>query len=154
MVRRKSYKRNLGDILKIDLGENFHSYCHTLGDASYAFYEGRFDEDQKIDQIIHLPILFKIAVMDYAVKFGRWAIVGNSPLPESLAHLPAKFIQDKIDKRQFRIYENGEIRRATRDECIGLESAAAWDPEHVEDRLRDHFAGRENKWVKSLEMTA
>lgn len=25
-----------------------------------------------------------------------------------------------------------------------------WSPEHVEDRLRDHFAGRPNKWEESL----
>ena len=29
-------------------------------------------------------------------------------------------------------------------------NAAVWDPQHVEDRLRDHFAGLPNKWVQSL----
>jgi len=41
-------------------------------------------------------------------------------------------------------------RPASREECAGLEAAAVWEPEHVEDRLRDHFAGRPNKWVESL----
>jgi hypothetical protein len=25
-----------------------------------------------------------------------------------------------------------------------------WAAEHVEDRLRDHYAGRPNQWVESL----
>ena len=27
---------------------------------------------------------------------------------------------------------------------------AVWEPAHVEDRLRDHYAGAPNKWVESL----
>ncbi len=41
-------------------------------------------------------------------------------------------------------------RPATTGECIGLEAAAVWEAEHVEDRLRDHFAGQLNKWVEQL----
>ena len=41
-------------------------------------------------------------------------------------------------------------RLAIAEECVGLERAAVWEPEHVEDRLRDHFAGRSNRWVESL----
>jgi hypothetical protein len=40
--------------------------------------------------------------------------------------------------------------RADFERCVGLERAAVWDPEHVEDRLRDHRAGVPNKWVESL----
>lgn len=35
---------------------------------------------------------------------------------------------------------------ATRAQCAGLERTAVWDPEHLEDRLRDHRAGRPNRW--------
>lgn len=41
---------------------------------------------------------------------------------------------------------------ATPEECAVLERAAVWDPGHVEDRLRDHFAGQSNKWVESLRL--
>ena len=90
--------------------------------------------------------------MDYAFKTGRWSVIGHVPLEEQLKLNPPKFIQDKIDPSQFRIYENREIRPAVRKECLGLECAAVWDPEHVEDRLRDYHAGRENKWVRSLQI--
>jgi hypothetical protein len=50
------------------------------------------------------------------------------------------------------LYEKGQIRPATKKECIGLEREAAWDPTHVEDRIRDYYAGRKNKWVESLKI--
>jgi hypothetical protein len=25
-----------------------------------------------------------------------------------------------------------------------------WEPEHVEERIRDHYAGRANRWAESL----
>lgn len=64
-------------------------------------------------------------------------------------------MQDIIDPSQFSIYNpnNGEIIRATKEECSGLERSAVWEPEHVEDRLIDHFENRPNKWVESLKIT-
>ena len=88
--------------------------------------------------------------MDYAVKRGRWNVVGYLPLEAALQNNPPKFIQDRIQPELFSIYKNGSIQPATRDECAGLECAAVWDPEQVEDRLRDHYAGRPNKWAISL----
>jgi hypothetical protein len=52
------------------------------------------------------------------------------------------------------IYLLGDIRPAKRKECVGLECCAVWDPEHVEDRLKDHFAGIPNKWVQSMALDA
>ena len=60
------------------------------------------------------------------------------------------FKRDSISGK-FSIYEGGGIETpATYDEVVDLECAAVWDPEHVESRLDDHYAGVENLWVKSL----
>lgn len=37
-------------------------------------------------------------------------------------------------------------------ECEGLECAAVWSPEHVEDRLRSHYAGVPCEWALSLRL--
>lgn len=37
-------------------------------------------------------------------------------------------------------------------EVEGLERLAVWDPEHVEDRIRDHYNGVQNIWVESLRL--
>ena len=91
-------------------------------------------------------------MLRYAVTRGRWKRVGHKPISDAEARPPAKFIRDLLAPGRYRIYEDGKMRKATRKECEGLEAAAVWDPEHVEDRLRDHYAGRPNKWVESLRL--
>ncbi|MGA3210294.1 MAG: immunity 26/phosphotriesterase HocA family protein [Terriglobales bacterium] len=148
----KSKKRTVGDIVKIPLGNGTHIYARVLPDATFAFYDSHVSEELALQTVLERPVLFFVAVMDRAIMKGRWPIVGHISLDEKLQP-PPKFIQDPINKDVFRIYENGQIRSATRQECVGLERAAVWEPEHVEDRLRDHYAGRRNKWFESLRTT-
>jgi hypothetical protein len=75
--------------------------------------------------------------------------IGNRPLEHDMIAEPVFFKQDPINNRFFKYYESTTVA-ATRQECLGLERAAVWEPEHVEDRLRDHYAGVTNKWVESL----
>jgi hypothetical protein len=145
-------KRTVGDVVVIDLGDGFHTYARVLEEASFAFYDGRANEELTVDRIVTLPILFQVAVMDHAIKRRRWVVIGNAPLDDLLLNPPPRFIQDPIRKDRFRIYAKGQIRPATKEECIGLECAAVWEPTHVEDRLRDHYSGRQNKWVESLKI--
>jgi hypothetical protein len=148
----KAQKRVVGDIVRVDLSDGFRSYARVLNEALFAFYDNRLGEELPLNRIIALPILFQVPVMDHAVKRGRWVIVGNAPLDDRLLNPPPRFMQDAIRKDRFRIYVNGQIRPATKEECVGLEREAVWDPTHAEDRLRDHYAGRKNKWVESLKI--
>jgi hypothetical protein len=148
----KRQKRKKGDVLQIDLGDGFHSYARVLEEALFAFYDSRTANDLPVDQIIFCPILLSIAVMNHAVTRGRWKIVGHIPLEETLVVPRPRFIQDALKPESFSIYERGAIRPATREECIGLECAAVWDPTHAEDRIRDHYLGRKNKWLESLKI--
>lgn len=150
--KRKAQRRALGDIVKIPLGKGFHNYGRVLDDATYAFYEGSFKEDLPIDRIVTLPVIFQVAVMDYAIRDGIWIIIGNKALQEELLTPRARFIQDPVRKDKFRIYENGQMRPAMREECEGLEAGAVWEASHVEDRLRDHYERRPNKWAESLKI--
>jgi hypothetical protein len=58
-------------------------------------------EELPVDQIIVLPILFQVPVMNYAVKRGRWVILGNAPLEGSLLNPPPRFMQDALRKDSF-----------------------------------------------------
>ena len=124
-MKAKSQKRVIGDIVKINLGDGFHVYARVLAEASFAFYDNRVAEALPIDRIVASPILFWVAVMDYAVKRGRWVVIGNAPIDDSLLNPPPTFIQDALKKDFFQIYHKGQIRRATKEECIGLECTAA-----------------------------
>lgn len=148
----KRQKRTVGDVVKIDHGDGFHSYARVLDEATFAFYDCRTQDDLAVDSIVTRPILFQVPVMDYAVKRGLWKIVGSAPLEEQLRHPTPRFMQDVMKPTSFSIYEQGKIRPAIKEKCVGLERAAVWSPSHVEDRLRDHYAGRKNVWVESLKI--
>lgn len=151
-MRKRKVRLNVGDILKIDLGDGFFSFARVLHNPMIAFYGIRTKSTPDIEAIISAPVIFKIAVMNYAVTSGRWLIIGSRPLEEEL-HAPIHFFKQDIISKKYSIYTDNNVEiPATKEECIRLERAAVWDPEHVEDRLRDHFAGVPNIWVESLKL--
>jgi hypothetical protein len=145
-------RRTRGAIVRISLGDGWHSYAQILDEPEFAFFDSRSREDLLISEIVKRPVLFRVAVMNYAVTAGRWLKVGAAEVAPQLSQPQPQFIQDPLAPSRFEIYLGGHIRPATRDECAGLERAAVWEPEHVEDRIRDHYAGKANKWVKSLSL--
>jgi hypothetical protein len=144
-------KRTAGDIVRVPLGDGTHTYARVLPEATFAFYDSRSAELLPVTEVVKKPVLFFVAVMNRAIKERRWEITGHVPL-ETGFQSPPRFIQDALNKKRFEIYQHGRIRPATRQECVGLERQAVWEPEHVEDRIRDHYAGRPNKWVELLRM--
>lgn len=153
MAKAKKTKRNVGDLLKVMLTEVQHSYVLVLPSARYAFFDYLGNEELSPEEIVKLKILFQLFVMDNAVTSGRWVIVGHAEPSLPFLQSPPFFKQDAINKTKFWLYlGDGKEVPATREQCSGLERYAVWDPEHVEDRLRDHYAGRPNKWVQSLEI--
>ncbi len=138
-----------GDILEIDLGDGTFSYGRNLNKI-YAFYELRTRMRPPIEDIVCQKVLFKIWVMKYAITRGIWKVIGNLPLEESLVERPSFFKQDPFTGRLYITYDGSQEIPATLEECRHLECAAVWDPEHVEDRLRDHFEGRRNIWFDSM----
>jgi hypothetical protein len=90
--------------------------------------------------------------MNHSITSGRWEIIGNSPLDKDLQETPYFFKQDSIDKNKISLYKKGEEIPALPEECVNLERAAVWEPGHVEDRLRDYFLNKPNKWVESLKI--
>ena len=79
----KGQRRKVGDIVKIDLGDEFHTYARVLEEALFAFYDSRTREDPSIDEILSRPVLFIVSVMNHAVTRGRWKVVGNAQLNEA-----------------------------------------------------------------------
>ena len=139
----------IGDFVRISLGDGWYSYGRVLRAPLFAFYDVRVREPLGLEELQLRPLLFRVWVMKSALTSGRWVIIGNRPLEKSVEQSPAFFKQDPITN-DLSIYHEGKERRATREECESLERAAVWDPTHVEDRLRDHYAGVPNKWVEAL----
>ncbi|MGN6497625.1 MAG: Imm26 family immunity protein [Tsuneonella sp.] len=150
----KRIRRRVGDLLKVNLADGRHSYAQVADEPLIVFFDGAFTEDASLDVVITLPVLFRIWVHNDAVRNGTWSVVGNLPLSPDNAAEPYFFKQDAVTGALALYHssfaDTGWERSASATECYGLECAAVWDPEHVEDRLRDYYAGRPNQWVESL----
>lgn len=147
---RQQYK--VGAIVKIPLGDGQHTYARILEPPLFAFYDALARDDLDVDTIITKPILFKVWVMRHAITSGRWLKVGHRSLDSDLQQSPFFFKQDALRPEIFTLYRDGKEFPATREESKGLERAAVWEPEHVEERLRDYYAGRANRWVNLLKL--
>lgn len=147
---KKKLRRNVGDVLSIPLADGTHCYAIVLPQARFAFFDYHGQEDIDVGEIVKRTVLFQLFVMDYAATSGRWPIIGHVDPSPVLLQSPVFFKQDTINKSKFWLYRAGEDEiSATREQCEGLERVSVWDPEHVEDRLLDHYMSRPNKWVES-----
>jgi hypothetical protein len=150
----KRVRRREGDVLRIDLGDERHSYAQVAAEPLIVFFDGAYTEDLAPEQAVRLPVLFRLCVMNQAVTRGFWPVIGRQALAPENEQEPFFFKQDVVTGN-LALYHSSFAstnweQPATLSECEGLENAAVWDPEHVLDRLRDHHADRPNKWVDSL----
>jgi hypothetical protein len=146
-------RRRVGDVVSISLdGDGAVAYALVLEQAKFAIFDGRGLTDA-IAAVLHPP-MFYVSVMNNAVTSGRWPIVASCVDRVAELKSPPTFMQDPLRPEKFQIYDRGVIRPATRAECEPLERTAVWDAEHVESRIRDEYAGVENRIVKSMRLDA
>jgi hypothetical protein len=139
-----------GRVMAIPLSDGAYGYGRALTFPNAEFYDLRSTELLKPSQVVETAVLFRIWVMKYAFTGRRWKRIGHVPLqPSETGKIWWYFKQDD-DGNLYRTRTGLEEIPATWTEIQGFERAAVWDPEHIEDRLRDYFAGRPNKWVESL----
>lgn len=146
-------RKKIGDLVRIPLDGGWFAYGRVLADPDFAFYDLRTRHDTPLDQILNRPVLFRLSVMKHATTTGVWPIIGWAALEERLGEPACYFRQDALTRELFIFTSDGQIwseRPATFEECDGLECLAVWEPEHVQNRLGDHFAGRPNKWLESM----
>lgn len=150
-LRRPRRKR--GNALAIPDGFGGWFFGRELSKPLIGFYDLRSKNLLEPTQILGTPILFKVFVSDYAITDHIWRRIGWKPLEPDLSRPVDFFTQDALSG-QLKIYKQGGLTiPATEDMVEGLECAAVWDPQHVEERLKDHYAGRSNRWFDSLRPT-
>ena len=142
-------RRRPGDVILVPLRDGHYGFGRVLERAIIAFHDLRLSEVPEIDPIVAAPVLFKIRVMETAIAGGSWVVLGNRPLEPDLLVAPRFYTQD-ILTGECRVYHCGIEWPASPSEIEGLECAAMWEPHHVEERLRDHFAGIPNATCLAL----
>lgn len=145
-----------GAILEIEIENQYYVYAQILKKGlGYAFFNNKFVRKLNDYEVLNkTPILFIIMVYDDVVLKGKWVKVAKLPIREELLNLPMQFIQDKHNPQNFELYNpnTGEISIAKKEQCIGLESAAVWAQNHVEERIRDYYLGVPNAWLEQLKV--
>lgn len=151
-MKKPTYRRTVGNVLAVPVGHGVTCFALTLPEADFAFFGPEAVDDVMSVRLFEHPVLFRVAVHKSAWNGGRWPKRAKLALPAELQQPAPTFIQDALDPGRFGLYVGGEIRPASRSECEGLERMAVWEPEQVEDRLRDHLAGVPNVWVEQLRL--
>jgi hypothetical protein len=153
-------QREPGRVVRIPLGDGSVGWGRQLRSVRVEFYD-RFDAEADAEQVdphevVGSEVAFTVAVMDRAFRrTSSWTLLDVVPLSQQEeTEVYRSFKRDPFSGALSIYWENpdgswGEDN-ATRAQCVGLERSAVWDPEHVEDRLRDHRAGRPNKRAESL----
>lgn len=156
MTRRVKFAP--GSVVAIDLDNGETAFGRSLNAPLFEFFDCRagLAETPELSTIVASSVLFRIDVMSYAVTAGRWPVVGVVALSaDELSNTEVFFKQDALSGALSLYWEDSTTKqtfseKTSLEECLMLERAAVWDPDHVEDRIRDHYAGRPNKWVESL----
>jgi hypothetical protein len=149
-------------VVAIPLGEGRRGFARDLGvSGEVEFYDRQAVAGEAVDvtELEGTPVAFRVTVMDSAFKpSSAWRSIGKLPLRDGESP-HSRFAKQDAITGALSIYWEGSSpagawyeEPATLDECVGLERAAVWSAEHLEDRLRDHFAGVPNKWSTSLEI--
>lgn len=149
-MKPKIQRRVVGAVLGVPLGLQGACFALTLPEADFAFFGPEAAHDVGSAKLFSHPVLFRVAVYKSAWSTGRWTRLGKLDVPPNLLSPQPKFIQDALNPNKFEVYVGGVIRPASRSECEGLECAAVWEAEHVEQRLRDHLTGSLNVWAEQL----
>ncbi len=152
-MKEKKQKEIPGGFIKIKFDDLFHTYARILNYHDIALYDYKTDIDvNDITEIVKRPIIYKMMVNEGGIKHGRWPIIGILPLEKELEN--SKYYLEEIGQPTLcKIFENGDVRyNVPRAEAVGLAVGAMWDPVHVEEFLRDYYAGRENVHLKSLDV--
>ena len=146
----KRIKRRVGDILEIRLDGGYLAFGQVLEEPLVAFFDVRSKKRLPVNEILNHPVAFSVWVMRYAITQGDFEVIGHAGVASDIDQHPPFFKVDNIAKKLFITYDGSEDIPATAADVQELERAAAWEPQHIVDRLNDHFAGRPNIWVERL----
>ena len=131
-MKRVEYK--VGDVFQINLPNGKYAYGRIYDDAAVGFYKEITDEPLK-PPIGSRDFAFIVGFNDKVITSGECPIVGYDGFSKSeSAWPPPTFIKDPISGK-YSIYHKGKIRKASEEECDGLEETAVWHLSHVIERL-------------------
>jgi hypothetical protein len=129
-----------GDIFQVPLKDGKFVFGKVL-ESTWAFYDlcVATDENIELDIINSSKVAFKLWVTEFALTKDLWTIIGNRALTAEESETVYFYKQDRINNKVWRTLTGAEKEPITVEECLQLEVASVWDPEHVVERLECQF---------------
>lgn len=139
-----------GDVYLIDLSDGLYAFGLVLNSPLVAFFKVTEDELSSPELVQDLPLLFKVWVESRAFSSKKWKKVGKVALRPELLSPTAFFMRDVVSGDLSITYDGTPGPKVSLEDCSGLECAAVWSANHIEDRIRDELVGRPCIWVESI----
>lgn len=155
-MKLKAKKDNIGNIIKIKLDENTSGVARVIGDSFIEFYDillADAQSDINLTMLDNSKVIFTLSVHKSWVKNPGWELTGTDT--DNIPRPPRQFMQNIANANDIKIVDpSGGIIPTTKEEVLseGLERVAVWEVNHIEDRLRDYFAGKPNIWLEHLKI--
>jgi hypothetical protein len=142
---KKGIKKKIGHLYKIPLGNQSYAYGQVVTKVDHVFFD--FNDDGKCEdyeKILLSPVVCRCTVDRYVLSKGYWEIIGTFPVNDAYTKYQDLFSYNYYSNR-YEIFKQGTgFVPASWEEIKDLEPFASWGHTHIEQRLRDHFAGRPN----------
>jgi hypothetical protein len=139
-----------GDILSFPLSSKRHrGYCQWLRDDTARVFLGRFAAMPTIEELLQLPIAFRVLVCNDTPNRYGWTKIGRAEIPPDCEMSQRYAMQDPISGRITINHDDVEVP-ATFEELVGLEVLAAWAHPHVVERLEAMLDGKQSTFLASV----
>lgn len=138
-----AHRKKVGDLYAIQLPNGEVAYGRVLQEVSVAFYKHRGKD------MGDLPTgeEYEFTVCVHKSCFRGWTFIESRPFANPEDARPPCYQMKDVFTGKYRIYDFGDIRPATEEECKHLEVCAVWENEHIVDRLM----GKEwKKWFPNF----
>jgi hypothetical protein len=137
-------RKKIGDVYRFDFDKKFHCYCQILEASDVVFFNFYSDsENDNIDEVIEKDELFRIWLDRDCLKSDKWQFICHKELSAE-----RKIVFDKYNNPSggtdffiLRNEKNAEFIKVAREQCFGLELAAAWTESGIINRLNYSFLG-------------
>jgi hypothetical protein len=140
---QKGIRKKIGQLYKIPLGDLIFSYGQVVTSVDHVFFD-YLDQGNATDydKILSSPVIFRCTVDRYVLAKGYWEILGVFPVNPTYQKYEELFSYNSFTKT-YQIFKDGKgFVPATWEEIQDMEPFASWQHKAVEQRLKDHFAGR------------
>jgi hypothetical protein len=139
-----------GDILKFPLSRaGWHAYAQWLPDKTARVFLSACRSELSIDEVLSLPIAFRVLVFNDTPNRYGWSKVGKAPVPKDCSE-PQQYAKKDILSGSLSICFRGVEAPSTIAKLEGLETLAVWAHPHIVERLEAQLEGRESKFLKSI----